>query len=269
MCDRPIGMRRVILALSLVLAACGADGGRPDPDLDTPLLQVRYEGGLAPGQLFLTQGPAFTLTRDGTLISPGAVFAIFPGPLVSPYYSLQVTPGELDQLQDMIEAIGLPDMVREMDDDAIATVFDAHTTVVTYWDENGAHTYSVYALGIAEPQREESRRLLEMLTALETLAGRSSVEWVGDQVQLVAIPGAIDPEFFEEAEEWPLDETVDTWDEIAGMRCAVLDASVLDEFAGANQATTFPSSDPTWAEVFRLVVRPLHPGETGCQVPGA
>src|SRR5690554_6204015 len=262
-------MRRFVLALALVLAACVGETTEPPPDLDTPLLQVRYEGGLAPAQFFLTQGPAFTLTRDGKLISPGAVPAIFPGPMVTPYFSSQVTPGELSQIQDMIEAIGLPDMVREMDDDAIATVFDAHTTVVTYWDENGAHTYSVYALGIAEPQREESRRLQEMITVLETLAGRSSVEWVGDQVQLVAIPGAIDPELFEEAEEWPLDETVDTWDEIASMRCAVLDASVLEAFAGANQATTFPSPDPAWADVFRLAVRPLHPGETGCQVPGA
>ena len=260
-------MRRVLLALSLVLAACGADTAGPDPDLDTPLLQVRAEGGgFAPADFALTQGPTYTLTRDGILISPAAVFAIFPGPLVTPYMSSQVTAGELGQLQDMIEAIGLPDMADEQDNDGINTVADAHTTVVTYWDSDGAHTYSVYALGIAEPRREATRGLHQMVTVLETLAGRDFTEWTGDQVQLVAIPGAIDPEFAEERE-WPLDEVVDTWDEIGGMRCAVLDASVLEEFAGTNQATTFPSPDPAWAEVFRLAVRPLHPGETGCFVP--
>ena len=208
-----------------------------------------------------------TLTRDAILLSPGRVPAIFPGPLVMPSMSSQVTPGELDQLEDMIEAIGLPDMTDERDDDAGATVADASTTVVTYWDENGAHRYSVYALGITEPQREATEGLQKMITVLETLAGRDFTEWTGEQVQMVAIPGAIDPEFAEERE-WPLDATVDTWDEINGVRCAVLEASVLDQFEGANQATTFPSPDPAWAEVFRLVVRPLHPGETGCAAPG-
>lgn len=261
-------MRRVVLALSLVLAACAANGAGPNPDLETPFLQVRGEGGgFVPADFALTQGPTYTLTRDGILISPAAVPAIFPGPLVAPYLSSQVTPGELEQLQDMIEAIGLPEMSDERDDDATATVADAHTTVVTYWDENGAHTYSVYALGIAEPRREATRELQEMITVLESLAGRDFAEWTGDQVQLVAIPGAIDPELSEERE-WPLDESVETWDEVADMRCAVMDASVLDEFTGANQATTFPSPDPRWAEAFRLAVRPLHPGETGCEVPG-
>jgi hypothetical protein len=143
----------VLLAITVFLAACGAGGDGPDPDLDTPLLQIRYEGGFAPADFALTQGPTYTLTRDGILISPAAVPAIFPGPLVTPYMSSQVTPGELDQLQDMIEAIGLPEMVDEYDNDAIDFVADAHTTVVTYWDSEGAHAYSVYALGIAEPTK--------------------------------------------------------------------------------------------------------------------
>lgn len=220
-----------------------------------------------PADFALTQGPTYTLTRDGTLISPGAIPAIFPGPLVTPYQSSRVTPGELRQLQDMIEAIGLPEMTDERDDDATANVADASTTVVTYWDEDGAHTYSVYALGIFEPRREATKRLQQMITVLETLAGRSAAGWQGEQIQLVAIPGSIDPEFGEERD-WPLDEGVDTWEELADMRCAVMDASVLDEFTDANQATTFPSPDPQWAEVFRLAVRPLHPGETGCELPG-
>jgi hypothetical protein len=257
----------VLLAITVFLAACGAGGDGPDPDLDTPLLQIRYEGGFAPADFALTQGPTYTLTRDGILISPAAVPAIFPGPLVTPYMSSQVTPGELDQLQDMIEAIGLPAMVDEYDNDAIDFVADAHTTVVTYWDSEGAHAYSVYALGIAEPRREATRALQQMVTVLETIAGRSAAEWLAEQVQLVAIPGAIDPEFGEERE-WPLGESVDTWAELAGMRCAVMDASVLDEFTDANQATTFPSPDPQWAAVFRLAVRPLHPGEAGCELPG-
>lgn len=260
-------MRWIALALSLLLAACGTSGDGPDPDLDTPLLQIRFEGGFVPVDFALTQGPTYTLTRDGILISPAAVPAIFPGPLVTPYMSSQVTPGELDQLQGMIEAIGLPDMVDEHDNDAATFVADAPTTVVTYWDSAGAHTYSVYALGIVEPRREATRGLRQMITVLETIAGRGAAEWMEEKVQLVAIPGVLDPEFGEELE-WPLGESVDTWAELAGMRCAVMDASVLEEFTGANQATTFPSPDPQWAEVFRLAVRPLHPGETGCELAG-
>lgn len=214
----------------------------------------------------LTQGPAFTLTRDGTLISPGAVPAIFPGPLASPFFSSQVTPGELEQLQDMIEAIGLPEMTNEKDDDATSTVADATTAMVTYWDSEGAHIYSVYALGVFDAAKPATRATEDLIDILTTLAGRDATAWPGDQVQVVAIPGAIDPGFTDERE-WPLEEGVETWEEVFDMRCAVLDATVLDSFADANQATTFPSPEPEWAEVFRLAIRPLHPGETGCEVP--
>jgi hypothetical protein len=261
-------MRRILLSLALVLAACGADGSGPEPDPGTPLLQIGHIGGFAPADFFLTRGPTYTLTRDGRLISPGAVPAIFPGPLVMPHWVSQVTPGEMGQIERMIGSIGLPDMIDERDDDNPGGVADAPTTVVTYWDDDGqAHRYSVYALGIQPNPRREARELQELITVIETLAGRDATEWVAEQYQFVALPGALDPEFSGEMD-WPLEETVDTWDEINGLRCAVLGADDLPRFAEANQATTFPSPDPAWADVFRLAVRPLHPGETGCEVPG-
>lgn len=261
-------MRRIALALALVLAACAADAGDgPEPEEGTPLLQIRHEGGFAPADFALTNGPYLTLTRDGLLISAAAVPAIFPGPLVTPYMASQVSPGEMDQLRGMIEDSGLPDITDEWDDDASNTVADAHTTVVTYWDDDGnPHRYSVYALGIQPPRREMSRAVADMITILETLTGNDATDWQGEKYQFVAIRGPIDPGFPDERE-WPLEETVDTWTELAGMRCAVLDGTVLGEFAEANQATTFPSPDPAWSDVFRLAVRPLHPGETGCEMP--
>jgi hypothetical protein len=232
-----------------------------------PLLRIETGGGLVPAEFFLTAGPTYTLTRDGFLLSEGAVLAIFPGPLVTPYWQAKVTPAELDQIREMIGKIGLDEMVDEHDEGP-SGVADAPTTVVTYWDDRGEpHRYSAYALGFGNPGREESRQVQDLISVLEQLAGREAEPYEAEKYQFVAIPGAIDPTMSTDME-WPLEEGVDTWKEINGFRCAVLDAADLEQFADANQATTFASPDADWAEEFRLAVRPLHPGETGCEVDG-
>jgi hypothetical protein len=262
------------VVLSLTLAACGGDAGSgttlPGPGPEDALVRIEWTGGFAPVEMIIGRGPVYTLTAGGRLVSEGPVPAIFPGPLLPNYLITVVTDGEMRQIRNLIERMGLPDMVDEVDDSNTTHVADAHTTVITYWDTRGTHRYSVYALGMGMGTPPPATRVLEeFVGVLDTLAfTRDSIPYQPKRVRVLAAEGTVDPDFAD-LREWPLPDTdFSDWVDALGLSCKAFDADVLEVFESATQVTTWRSPTPGEGPAeLTLIVRGLHPGEGDCPEP--
>jgi hypothetical protein len=266
-------LKRIVLLLSatMMISACGIEDdpglGLPE-DPDAPVIQIRSEGGFAPVSMILGRGPLYTLLADGRLIYEGPTIASYPGSLVPNYQVASITDDQLQQVMDLVETIGLPEMDRETDDRATSRVADATTEVITYWDENGEHSYAVYALGIDldEPQPSATTAFGELFDLMGELTASDAEPYTPERVRIVAGPGAVDEEF-EDIRDWPLDDAdLTNWDTFPnGWMCRTFDADVLAQFEDATQVTVWQHPDPNQPNsLLTLLVRPLHPGEEPC-----
>ena len=263
-----------LLTAAAMLSVCGLpdDTLTPRTDPDAPLLQVSLEGGLVPVEWILGQGPIYTLLSDGRLIMQGPTIAIYPGPLLPNYLVVQLGDEDMSSILDLVEEIGLPAMTEAFDNSAATRVADAGTQVVTYWDENGAHTYSVYALGIIPDQSNPSTAAFaKLLSAIDQAAAKAdAVAWEPERVRVLAgVSQAPADPLLGDIREWPLtiDDPADWFEFEFGWSCKVFEAEVLDEFASASQVTQWLHPNPMMdAPPFTLLVRPLHPGEADCRL---
>lgn len=260
----PLG---VLTGLSLILAACGAAAGGETLDGDDPVLQIVSEGGFAPVEMVLSNGPRYTLLGDGRLIHQGFQTLEYPGRLLPPYLVARLNESQMNSILAMAERIGLPEITQEHDDSAMNMIADATTEVITYWDRGGEHRYSVYALGIQEQPSERNAVFLELVETLDQfVAGADAEVYQPDRFRVIVLADAfVDPEF-SDVREWPLDDRWSEWQELAnGSTCRVLGPEVLDTFDDATQATTWEIPDTSgYSAPIRLLVRPLHPGEPDC-----
>jgi len=257
------------MAASLTLTACGAaaDEGLPEKTSD-PLLQVRSEGGFAPVEMILGRGPTYTLLADGRLIHEGPVAAVYPNPLLPNSLVVDIDDAEMRRVLDLVDEIGLPDMEDERDEENGQNVADATTEVVTFWDDTGTHTYSVYALGIEQnPDNPSTAAFQDLIDLLGQLtASHEATAFEGERVQVVAGIGFSDPDF-PDVRDWPLEDTdFSDWEVLPnGWMCQIQDPDILPLFADAKQSTQWTHPDPMMdAPPFTLRVRPLHPGEVDC-----
>ena len=260
----------LLVAATMTIAACGTEGGTlgPPDEPNSPVLRVQYEGGFVPLEYSLGSGPSYQLLGDGRLILAGVTTLQYPGPLVVPYQQVQLTEADVDRVLALINEIGLPEMTDERDDSQMAHVADAATYVITYWDEQGPHKYSVYGLGVeSDSTSEATAPALDLDTLLLELSSSSQPEtYVADQIKVLAGVSMAEPEpGFEDVRPWPFPDDPQEWSGFSGIdwKCKVYPGDSLDMFADATQVTqwTPPSGD---AEPYTLLVRQLLPGEDGC-----
>jgi hypothetical protein len=261
----------LLAAAAFTLASCGGGGGELGipSDPDSPVLQVRSEGGFTTPEMNLGRGPSYTLMADRRLIFEGPVIAIYPGPLLPNYQMTRVTEQQMDEILTLIGDIGLPDMESELDDSAMSSVADATTEVVTFWDQDGVHEYSVYGLGIGPNPNPATAATIELVAALSEAAfsGRPE-EYVGDRVRVISRVAQVAPDpGFDDVRTWPLEgEDPSQWTQLSlGFTCKVFGPEVIETFRDATQVTQWLHPDPMMdAPPFVLQVRPLHPGEPDC-----
>jgi len=277
-----------IAAFALVAAACGASDNAGDGTSTTQatttttlpgvftgeperlVLQITDEGGFAPIELIVNRLPRLSVYADGTLLAPGPVPEIYPGPILMPLQSVLLSDADLVSLMKAIEAVGLPGIDRVIDDTLTSRVADATTTIATYFDADGAeHAYGAYALGLMddEPPSEATTKLgalVELLGGFLASPGGSSFEADRIQVWINENPD-VDPEFTQTLA-WPLDIVPGDFEPEGDFRlgCHVLAGDAAEEaiaaFNAANQATLW---DYEGIE-YQLIVRVLLPGEPGC-----
>lgn len=275
-----------IVALAVSACATNADGtpqstrpttttsNLPDqvisvPDLDPGevMLTVAFEGGFVPLDFLLSRAPEHLLTVDGTLYFAAPTPQIFPGPASPNFLRTQLSDGDLVEILQLVEESGLPEVTDKVNRDAAAIVADAPDTVFTYRDGDGAHRFTVYALGIVDAsgnaQLDALGRLQALLQELALTAEATPFEPERIQVYL-GEGGFLDPDFANVAE-WPL--PVDPRGFELGkfdLPCGVIDGpdaqTLLAAIDQANSATTWQVD----GEELQLVMRPLLPGEVGC-----
>lgn len=297
----PVRLVGILLAI-LLLAACSVPGGSPSGDpsatpssgaivyptgADDLVVRLRYVGGFAPPAAHVLDLPVISIYGDGTVIVPGAVPAIYPGPALPNLQRATITPAGMQILLEAAREAGLfgPDAHYDM-----GGIMDATSSEFTVNAEGSVHTISAYALfesGGREPQNPGAdpsvtaarARLLifqNQLGNLEALLGPDvgdATPYIADRLQLLVSDGApVDEQALgQEPIEWPLAEPLATFDDvmpalIMGERCGVVTGSdvevLLPLFEEANTLT--PWTDE--GSAFGIAVRPLLPGEQGCPV---
>ena len=263
------------MTAALVLAACGGEPGLADTlklndEPASVLLIVKDEGGFVPIEFIVGQGPRLVLLRDGTLIISGPQMEIFPQPLVPNYQSIKL--GEEDMLfvLEELDALGFAEIESEVNDEAANMVADASTTVTTFYNQDGPHTFSVYALGIGG-QVTDGRipilaNLVEYLSQIGFSQPGTPFEWQALEV-LAGVPQAPAEPDFVNVQPWPLDIGFDEMADVGfGWRCASYTGeeaqTLFGLFESANQVTTWDDGGTEYS----IRVRPLFPEQEPCTV---
>ncbi|MDX6534384.1 MAG: hypothetical protein QOF68_2128 [Gaiellales bacterium] len=276
---------------ALAAAGCGAAtstgaGSSPTtPGLTYPtgsrdvVLRVSTGGGYVPSEVAMTTVPEFTLYGDGTVIVPGAVMAIYPGPAMSPLMTFKLSEEEVQALLASADRSGLLDG-RPVDygDMGSVGVSDMPTTTVTLNADGKQVKRDAYALSAdatgdrLTPAQREARIALSRF--VQSLPQGSSPQPYTPSAIAVNI-GPFNGERMPDATPmvWPLegDLASDGKRVSSGLpyRCLAVTGedtrTLLETLSGANDQTEW-LAQPAGDDTFRLVVRPVLPDENGCAV---
>ena len=271
----------VTSALVLVLTACGGGEGdglasalKLNDDPASILLMVRDEGGFVPPDFQVRQGPRLILLRDGTLITPGAVPAIYPGPMVTHYQRVLVDEETLLFVMEELDSLGFTEIEAEINNEAAEFIADASTTVVTFYNQDGTHRFGVYGLGLGDlapgSEFDDTRvpQLANLVAQIEN-AGFSTAGglYEPDSIQVLAgMNEFLSDPAFANSRPWPLSVRYEEMAEsgLPGWRCASFQGdeatTLMAEFNQANQETTWDDGSTAYS----MAVRPLFPGEEAC-----
>jgi hypothetical protein len=262
-----------LLALCFLLLACAgssanlADELNLNEDPDSILLSVTSAGGFVPVEFMVNQGPHLVLTRGGQLIHQGPQIEIYPGPLLANWQVSQLDEESMLFVLEELDALNFDEIGQVENNDATG-VADAPITTVRFYNQDGEHSFAVYALGISEDSTDSRVPILaNLVDRLGTMTGASATSYMPEMIQVVAGVGAgeID-EAVANVREWPLPVSYEDMTQIGfDWRCAAYEGeeaqNLLSVFAEANQATRW-----TLGEVdYQILVRPLFPEETPCQ----
>ncbi|MEU7870713.1 hypothetical protein [Dactylosporangium sp. NPDC049140] len=257
-------MKRLVLAIVVLLAGCGAEvAGEPPASYapDELVLQVRTSGGLVPVETLVTAVPEISVYGDGRVITPGAASHRYPAPAVPNLEVRRTTPENVRKLAKRALEAG----VGNGADLGTPQVMDAGATMITVRAEGGLLTSDAPALGVDDglsmSQRQARRRLSDLVRYLRELPLGASVayeprlvaavgrEWVERQGEVPAVdfPGASLPGGLVGG---------------LGVPCLVTEAGpVLAAGRSADARTPWLSGGRRWAVSFRVLL----PHELSCE----
>lgn len=288
----------VALAFAVLLTACmptSGDGGggsdAPDGgDIDHPagptdvVLRMTSAGGFAMPEMLFSSVPQFTLYGDGTVIVPGAVPAIYPGPALP---NLQVRRLTEDGIQALLRAVASTGLFGSdaRFDGAAMFVADAPDTVFTVAADGATVEVSIYGLGTIDPEAPPPgmpahevaayRALLQLSNLLSVPDGAVAPSDWADETWRPYEPASLrlsvrdatgEPgDGTESFAEWPIEaEDPTSFGEpgaVPGARCGVVTGDAaeawLEVLASASQQTRFTADDHAYA----VAVRPILPDE--------
>jgi len=289
---RRLAFAPIALAALLVAGCAGATPSTaPTPSAapPTPVIPVESPSAGAVGDAYwlrlttsqaippldrFTVGPTAIITGDGQYLLPGAVPAIYPGPLVYPYFASAVSDAGRDQVLAWADELGLlSGQVDFTGNGALPggvmgtvelTVDGSRVTLQGIPDSTeGGDPGSPAAFA------EFWRRVSSLP---QTLPGELGPEqpWTPDGYAiLVGPPPAPEPGLGGDIADWPLDVPLGEFGtEVAdGYRCGVVtgdDAATFAPALGAANQLTQWTQDPTTSATFGLTVRSVAIDEDPC-----
>jgi hypothetical protein len=266
-----------VLFSSITGAAPGSAAIAHPRGADKVVLQVVSGGGFVPVSFNLRLLPSFTLYGDGTVIVPGAVTMIYPGPAISPLVRSKLSERQVQALLARAKAAGLlaPGRVDYGDMGTIG-IADAPTTTLTL-NAGGKHIVrSAYALGISAPANRMPAKVAAARRALAGFIAKLPTAHAGAHYRprglaVYAAPFTGEKQPGARPVVWPLKRNLAT----AGTRvssglsyrCMFVGGpaakTLLASLANANEQTQWiMDGDP--AHPYQLVVRPLLPDQRDC-----
>lgn len=284
------GMLLLALGLAAADAACGSgsagagDGGGSSitgpsgQAIGHPVgpeeivIQVITGGGFVPIEYHLTLLPEFTLYGDGTVIVPGPVTAIYPGPALP---NLQTTRISEQEIQALLSAAKEAGLFQNGFDYGSPGVADVPSTSIVINAEDKTYRSDIYALGFEDAggltlEQQQARAAVSTFRSkLDSLTlGPAEPTWKPyDFSALAVFVRAIDPGWAPDVQpnrlQWPLADLGQGGQETTpGFRKLIISGPDLARLrpllAQATQITIWESGGKEYA----LAFRPLLPGET-------
>jgi hypothetical protein len=267
-------MRRIaaLLALALLLTACGDDGGggeagdTTDEVRTTPVtfgegdevwLRVDTGGGLVPVIINQREAPEVLLFDDGRLVR----LTSDDGAVVPAFEAAQLDESEVAAILDEAGA------VIDGPDVGFPNVTDLPTTTIRLTTDGDKGTLDVYALGFDDDQltSDEQSARAAVTALLDDLATAGDAEPFVPEEWLVLTTASLEGADVTEAVPWPLDpdraatiETPSVCTRVTGEEAeAVFDALASDDpFTYVDTGTT----------VVEVALRPVLTGEETCNL---
>jgi hypothetical protein len=257
----------------------------PSPIAVRLLLRITSEGGFIGPAANLATVPTVSVYADGRILTPGAVDAIYPGPLLPPVSIKDVGPAGAEAIVAAIRAAGLdkesagggignPDAAATV----IAVSIDGTTITSRFRFGGGPGGPGIPGAATPDPAVKAADDFVARLTDPEEtwgVANPATSVLVPTAYRMFVAPGAPDGDGSTTAPSvaWPLSVSLDAFGApavpdrgIAGLRQGAVfgaDATALGPvLAAANQLTAFSSG----GKLYTLYVRPLLPDEA--PVPG-
>lgn len=238
-------------------------------DAQAAVLRIASEGGYVPVEFAFVNQPTLLISGDGRAFTPGAVPAIYPGPLVAPMGVRTISEAGIQTLLGLAREAGLlappPDYTVELN------IADAPDTVVTITTADGSWEHRAYALTVgdgpeATPARQALADFVRAATDLPTTVGagelgpESLFEPTEYRVRATATDegklGGLDPA--PTFVDWPASSGFDL---ATAAECARVAADQVGSvFADATQLTYFRQGGATYG----LAVAPVLPGASSC-----
>jgi hypothetical protein len=278
-------MRRLLLTALVLAAALAAASPAPaaigHPRTATAVVvRVATGGGFVPVQVNLRALPSFTLYGDGTIVVPGPVIQVFPGPAITPLVRSRLSERQVQALLQRAQAAGL--LARgaiAYGDMSAVGVSDMPTTTVTI-NARGRHVQrSAYALGARgggrlSPAQAKARAALARFVA-QLPHGLGGARIAPHAIAVYAGPfqGAVQPGG--SRVRWPLASNLATagtrLQSGGGYRCITVRgaavAKLLATLRRANEQSRWIAR-PGAARTFQVIARPLLPDERDCAALG-
>jgi hypothetical protein len=276
-----------VLALAAALPAAPAAAqtpvaiGHPARATDV-VLRVSSGGGFVAAQVNLRALPSFTLYGDGTVIVPGAVVQISPGPAISPLIRSKLSEARVQVLLRRAQAAGLlaPGGIDYGDMGAMG-ISDMPTTTLIV-NARGRHLVrAAYALGVTAHGGRLTARQARARLALQRFVAQLPRSLRGAPYAPTALAVYAGP-FTGTAQagstrvRWPLRSNLATAGTRVstgpGYRCILVrgnDAKILlGALRKANEQTRWIARAGA-SRSYQLIARPLLPDQRTCAAPGA
>jgi hypothetical protein len=248
----------------------GPTGGSPD-DL---MVRVSQEGGFVGPMFLASRMPMVSVYRDGRVLTPGPVPAIYPGPPLLTLEVRRISPADVQRLVDRTLAAGIGGQI----DAGQPAVADVPSTRFTVRTPSGLTSTAVNALGMnngVSPAQKAVRDRLEALQATltdpTTMLGAGAVSSAGpyQPTMLAALatawtdPGQPGPTPREIV--WPGPALPGA--PIGGpgsIGCVAVSGQQLNQVLAAAGSATAVTPWASGGHRWSLTLRPLLPDETSC-----
>lgn len=264
-------MNRLIASVLVALVASGCGNAGSDsttppsgtsselPDgRDGVILTITEDGGFVPVEFSLQRVPRFVVRSDGTVVAPTGEQFSYPGPTLPSLAVSDVSRSVIDDVLAFVADLDLAD-TEALDINNSPNVADAPTTTVYYYDDEGEHRLSIYALGMEQGGDAREAIVQSMINELDSaVRSADSTPYVPSALEIYVTDDLL-PEAEDVAEPWPLPVGVPGMraDVFGTFSCTILtgeDAeTVASTLAGTDQTTTWESDGVG----YRILGRPL------------